>query len=293
MGKALPLIVLVVAGFAAGAWVGTTVIARGSRPAARHVEAPKPPPPDVLDAVELGRSLKDKSPNHAVALFGIAVGRDARNREARTELAGMLGPGEASDRLLGPVMGEAKLVVTTEPADAVVTISERGTLPYLKPGKYVVSASSEGHADGSFRVELAEGITTRLLLRLPSGAAPEGFRFVSDGKGGGAFLSIACVTVGEFNAFQASRGGETLEGEVGDPAVVGIEDAQALAASKGARLPTNSELLHAGGGVESKPSKRFGEWSVDGGPWVYEYREFEKPRKKEKKCAFRLVKDLP
>ena len=249
-----------------------TPVARSAREAALDVERSR----DAAELVDLGRRLKDRSRDHAIALFGMAAGVEPRNREARQELSSLLPPGPATQHLRDPKEGEARLDLTLDPPDARVRLFPDAPLPILPPGAYVLRATSPGFAEATMAIQVSDESRAAIDLRLPSGRSPCGYLFIPDGKGGGSFVSPFRVDRAQMDAFHFAHG-RPPKGEDR----VSRADALAYAAWKDARLPTDLELRRVAplwkSGAEGDPVD--GEWSVE--------------TRTEARFGFRLVKDVP
>ncbi len=249
-----------------------TPVERSAREAAQDTERAR----DAADLVELGRRLKVRSRDHAIALFGMAAGVEPRNRDARQELSTLLPPGPASQHLRDPKEGEARLDITLDPPDTRVRLFPEAPLPILPPGTYTLKATCPGYAEATMAILLADESRGAIDLRLPPGNAPCGYVFVPDGKRGGSFISPFRVDRSDLDAYHFAHGlppkGEDL---------VTRDEALAYAAWKSARLPTDLELRRVEplwkSGADGDPVRS--EWTAESPP--------DAPR------AFRLVRDLP
>jgi len=196
---------------------------------------------DSREATEIGLACVAGSRDHAVALLGMAVGLDPRNREARDRLAGMLSEGPASGRLLGPAAGEARVDLIVEPADARIEIFPPCSLPIVRPGQLAIRVRTET-SEAWIAMSPRDGESLKWRVRVPSTPVPQGMFFCSDGAGGGCFLGNHIVTREEYAAFLAATGraGSALQQQPG--AAMSLGNARAYAAWQGCRLPTKEEL---------------------------------------------------
>jgi hypothetical protein len=243
---------------------------------AREAAADRQRARDAAELVEMGRKLKERSRDHALALFGMAAGVEPRNREARQELADLLPPGPATRHLGDPKEGEARVDLTLDPPDARVRLYPDAPLPILPPGRYVIRATRPGHAEAVLPILVSDESRARIDIRLPQGPPPCGYTFIPDGRGGGSFLYPFRISPAEMDAFYFATGRvRRLEDRVTR------EEAMAYAAWKDARLPTDLELRRAAplwsSGAEGDPV--LDEWTVE--------------TLGESKRGFRIVKDAP
>jgi predicted Ser/Thr protein kinase len=192
---------------------------------------------DAAELTAAAEEVEARSKAQAIALLGMAVATDPRQREPRERLAALIGAGPAADRLLAPPLGEARLELAVEPSDA------RGMPPPIRtPGRYAFTLRREGHVPTMVAGRLGDGQLVRTRVTLPAGAERPGFLYVSDGEGGGTFLGTL-VTVGDFNVWLGAQQRTPLGGDPKRPVEgVSLADAEAFAASRGGRLPTASEL---------------------------------------------------
>lgn len=189
--------------------------------------------------IHLGAELAPKSRDHALVAWGMAVALDPENVTARENLGYHLPPGPAQDRLIAPSTDYARLEPEVDRARYHVELNTTQNETRLKPGRYTVTVKDRDAVAALYSIDLPAGAWARPKIVIPPEPCPPGFVFVSDGFGGGEFVSTRLVSEKEFSAY-ARRQQVAERGESDAPVRVTQAEADAYCRWAGGRVPPDS-----------------------------------------------------